>query len=227
MIITLEERNCDGCGRTFKVSTSSEQRFHSVQCELSGKTWDNPSKKKEPKRESVTVNDTPPTKPLDKKSHYGAHLGVWSTTKELKREPKKITTVSETPKENESTSKNVETPLTPIEESIMPKTEITSEKSSIPVARIATPRTDLTQPYTDLSGEIFRSVNLLSSTETRLHELMHSLTPKKEEPENEYRLIDPDRVKVAAECGKQIVSSIRMKLDLLKFCKEIKDSQGN
>ncbi len=77
-------------------------------------------------------------------------------------------------------------------------------------------------PSLDLSEEIFHSSNLLRSTARELHSLMISLNPKPENRDTAVRLLDPDRVRASAECGKQIIATMRMQLDILKFQKEIK-----
>lgn len=60
-------------------------------------------------------------------------------------------------------------------------------------------------------------MHLLTSTANDLHSLMGAVTKDEKSAEN---------VKVAAECGKQIISTMRLKLDAMKFAKELKNQGG-
>jgi hypothetical protein len=111
------------------------------------------------------------------------------------------------------------TPL-PSNESITRKTEIISEPSSLPPDAGETQQSGSTALSLRLSGETLASMNLLRDTGKHLYELMLGL--HKNQPSVEAKLYDPERVKAAAECGKQIISTMRMQLDILKFAKELK-----
>lgn len=70
-----------------------------------------------------------------------------------------------------------------------------------------------------LNQELSRSISLLNKSEDELFASMKGL--RADLPETTVRLYDPDRVQTAVLCGRQIVESMKTKLELMKFAKEV------
>ena len=109
--------------------------------------------------------------------------------------PTKEVTIYETPNDSESLSMQV------VEK------EIQSYEES-------------TLSYSDLKKELSRSINLLNQSENELFSSMKGL--RSSQPETTVKLYDPERVQTAVLCGRSIVESMKTKLELLKFAKELK-----
>jgi len=96
-----------------------------------------------------------------------------------------------------------------------------SEKSSIKPEKEEIQQLDLVKQSPNLNKEVLASMNLLSCMGRDLYNLMKGLNPQVNEGEERVKLLDIERVKAATDCGKQITSSMRMQLDILKFAKEL------
>ena len=72
----------------------------------------------------------------------------------------------------------------------------------------------------DLKKEISQSINLLNQSESELLSSMKGL--RSSQPDTAFKLYDPERVQAAVLCGRSIVESMKTKLELLKFAKELK-----
>lgn len=75
----------------------------------------------------------------------------------------------------------------------------------------------------NLSEETSHSMSLLKETQNELLYLMKGLT--RDQINKDINLHDVDRVRAAAECAKQINSSLRMQLDIYRFAKELSDEK--
>lgn len=107
-------------------------------------------------------------------------------------------------------------------------TAIVSVPLSTMAENVETRPTDLVAPSENLRQAVWDSMNLLSSTQKHLHGLMlglHLKDSSKDKIDQFVQALDPDRVRAAAECGKQLISTARMQLDMMKFAKELKDSE--
>lgn len=83
---------------------------------------------------------------------------------------------------------------------------------------------DSSKPSVSLKQEASGSMFLLSDTARHLHGLMKGLTtpPGGGGLTDQFvHALDPDRAKTAVECGKQLISTMRMQLDIAKFIKSL------
>lgn len=94
-----------------------------------------------------------------------------------------------------------------------------SESSSMTPAIVETQAGVYTESFSDLKKEISLSINLLNQSEQELFDSMKGL--RASQPETTIRLYDPERVQTAVLCGRQIVESMKTKLELLKFSKKL------
>jgi len=94
-----------------------------------------------------------------------------------------------------------------------------SAPSSIPEKIEETLPVDLSPSSVDLNREISHSINSLNQLETESFALMKGL--RDNHLETVAKAFDPDRVNAAVNCGNQIVMAMKMKLDLMKFSKEV------
>ena len=232
--VELESRNCHACGNIFRVMVSSKQAFCSEFCDRSGVKWDGePSKDwrgNERRSVTVTVPDTLPIQNSEKRSVYairGSQIGKPSREKSSAALPSSTTqrpllpiaSKIEDTDPGRSKLKDTEFTTSSIETESAEKISNTSEDSILP--------TVLPKQSEILREEILDSLSSLRSTSKHLFSLMKGLNPNLEgrNQEEVTRLLDPDRARVAAEVSKQMISSIRMQLDLLKFFKECRDEK--
>lgn len=108
---------------------------------------------------------------------------------------------------------------------IMPETKNSSEAKFLQIAEDENRGAALLGQSICLNEETSQSISSLHSVQNELLRLMKSLNPSRPEDQNEFKVLDQDRVRVATEVGKQFISAMRMKLDLLKFVKEVQDTK--
>lgn len=96
---------------------------------------------------------------------------------------------------------------------------IVSENSSMLPAISETQAEAYSENSKNLNEEIYRSINLLSRSEQELFDSMKGL--RAHQPETTIRLYDPERVQTAVMCGRQIVDSMKAKLELIKFSNKL------
>lgn len=194
----MEQRQCLNCANPFKTEVSSKRKFCTKVCQ-----------------DDYAENKTD-------------HLKEWKNdapaiVKEVGLD-KKIQSLKSVPmneKEKLENQKNMNS-MNIVETTII-KTDINSPNKYIEAEQDETHSTDLVEQSTNLETEICHSTNLLKSTANELHKLMIGLNGN--QPPSDIRLYDVERVKAAAECGKQIISTMRMQLDILKFAKDIRNGQ--
>lgn len=229
----LITKNCLSCGGEFKVWATSSQKHCSIPCIESSNEWKQKPKpkikfgahqkasKEEKSNSEKSIDQTQKSK---KDSLSPSALDEQLILKKKKSETEKSILPGSKPISNESAGGPVKT------ESMSENTEevitkpTNQESSNLPTKDEggAIPLMAYSEHSRALYEETLRSVTLLNGTETHLFALMQSCNSKELDPT--IRLADPERVKAAAECGKQIISSMRMKLDILKFAKHVKDS---
>lgn len=236
MEISLESRHCKGCGLTFRCSTKSLQKYHSKECENSGRTWKEKRLERSRQRLSAAIlrGQEPPVDPVTRPQIFyrkpgqdSIQLNV-SAAKErgitLEKESIITSTKQNVTKKENNANNETQKPQMPISENIMLETKNNAEKLSTKERPDETPQEGSLLLSDNLNAESFHSMKLLDSTANELFSLMKGLN--KNLPTNDdgpVMLHDVDRVRVAAECGKQIISTMRMKLDVLKFAKELRD----
>ena len=90
----------------------------------------------------------------------------------------------------------------------------TSIQSSLD-AFVETPPTASLKPSENLSAAIDQSIVLIDSTANGLHVLMRGLF--RDGPDLSARLLDPEKVRTAVFCGKQINDLMRTKIEALQL----------
>ena len=85
------------------------------------------------------------------------------------------------------------------------------------------PSGESTKQLANLNEETLRSLNMLRSSNLYLFKLMKGLVHPEMDPT--IRTVDVDKARTAAELGKQIISGVRMQLDICKFVKELRDEK--
>lgn len=81
------------------------------------------------------------------------------------------------------------------------------------------PSEELQENSINLGQEVSHSISSLNASGKELFSLMRGL--RSDLPETAVRLYEPDRVQTAVACAHQIVNTMKMKLELLKFHREV------
>lgn len=226
--IEIVTKNCYGCGIEFRVMKGSSQKYHSRQCELLGRKWDGRKSQSKPEKRRLEIaiageSKMNPDFEKEKKSvSFGGGFPVLQERKKKLTQEKESGTQKIDKKistENVIGEKEIQKKPESTIGSIMQKTGTNSESKSKTVSIVETPQLGLQKQSIDLIGATSASMNILDSTQNELRDLMISLKRENDKsPE-----MDVGRVRAATECGKQIISAMRMKLDILKFAKEINE----
>lgn len=222
--VVMEDRPCQGCGKMFRVMATSQQKFHSIGCQMTGGV---PAYQRggehqralqdvESRRENVTVavGKTPSTAARET---FNAVVGTWPTSKNLGRgnaratiETKKKPTPVEWSGDGKTASDSCET-----KESIMHVLKNDSEPPSTLEKTVTTPPEASTAPSASVSPDVSQQMSLLGDSARHLHGLMLGLSAN--QPDPSVKLYDPDRVMAACQCAKQITALMRLQLDAAKF----------
>jgi len=221
----MEQRLCLQCAKPYKVTMISKVRFCSKVCQdYYAIEVKNPLKKEsiEPESDITKKCNAPSLEPMSlsateseesemlKKSVSDQKLITIPTNHSVDLE--KLNGLNKQGSESMN-----------IGETTITKTGIDLPSRFIKEEQSEIHSTDLVEQSTNLEMEVSRSTNLLKSTANELHKLMIGLNGN--QPPSDIRLYDVERVKAAAECGKQIISTMRMQLDILKFAKDIRNGQ--
>lgn len=99
------------------------------------------------------------------------------------------------------------------------KTKSNFTESSMLPEIVGTQLEVFTENSDSLKKEVSRSINLLNQSENELFSSMKGL--RSSQPDPIIRLYEPERVQTAVLCGRQIVESMKTKLEMLKFFKEL------
>jgi hypothetical protein len=244
--MNLESRNCIKCKKTFKVMTTSKQTHCSGFCsagdEESKNLWqrmNNASFEElqqtrkqdalqraapavENRLASVTVKSMriPPLKPGKPNEVKNIEPLIWKRATPDLKPPMKIIEKKEMPIEKLGPKPTRSVNLKAKGSTTRPIKTV-SKGTSTSAGNGETQPTGFLVPSMRLEEETLVSMNLLRNTASELHSLMKGLNPHLVDgDENRSRLLDPHRVGVAAEVAKQIISTMRMQLDICKFIKE-------
>lgn len=226
LTVQMHERNCQACGKLFKVMTTSLQEHCSAFCKGLNHCQQNPKTLKladEKPKLVVIEKSTILTPPIEKKSWHVAEyfrdrrrsIGGHNRVPKDEMTLRLSKVISENAEEMK-TEKNISQTKGPT----MSETATTSSEKTENLEKSMIPRTGSEVQSTNSKEEISHSSNLLRNTATHLYGLMTDLNPKPENRSTE-RLLDVERVRAAAECGKQIISTIRMQHDIIKLKKEL------
>ena len=216
--VELEKRLCPSCNKFFKVMVKSNQHYCSQFCEGKNLKWVGL------KNLSKDGESTPKLKPV---KNIGKTLKNHVKSKEIitlniekKETHKKESTMQEQEKkaidENKNGLSETMSSIWSTEESTTKSVQAESESSESNLQSSEIQLTDSQNLPIDLSEGILHSMNMLKSTSDHLFSLMTNLNHK-----SDARLHEVDRVQAASECGKQIISAIRMQHDILKLAKEM------
>lgn len=138
-----------------------------------------------------------------------------------KAEPDTQKTRSETMPDEQNGAKKTESDSLQVNEVTTQQTRKDLEKlSMLPVERETQSLEVYTPSLIDLKKEVSQSINLLNQSEAELFESMKGL--RSSQPDTAIKLYDPERVQTAVLCGRSIVDSMKTKLEILKFAKELK-----
>lgn len=233
MQVELETRKCCGCHRDFRVLKSSHQEWCSNSCKTLTVGAD--PKSKAMRVPTVAESNFIATGKRPKSVGDGARSTKRDTPVILNLEKPKVSVGKKDIKKmrpiaqdiivkESSEPKIIESTQELSKESGMPETKSENEQKSLKTVNAEILGVDSMRQSISLNEETSASLSSLTSVQNELLGLMKSLNPKADD--RGLDLLDQDRVRVAAECGKQIISAMRMKLDMLKFVKEIQDSNS-
>lgn len=188
-----------------------EDEWYDLQSTSSGEDW----------QSANAGDDECQTQKKPQKSGSAQRLNTLRTLRRSEREDAQGTKSIEnkTTPEDLKTIKRIESKSMHDIENTTHETKIVNKLSSMPIEQEETRGEDSIQLSTDIKRETSDSMNLLKSTSKELFSLMKGLNSRQED-RNPMQLLDPDRVKTAAEVAKQIISCMRTSLDVAKFIKE-------
>jgi hypothetical protein len=224
--IQMEQRGCKGCGIAMTVSANSKQLFHSKHCEfinsekevdLSWRGQRRAFSVEKSTTENATKNGTTTTLRSPSEKDRSAAI-ITARTKRNTWKNEKETMDSFESKETSNAKSGTKNIVSTRE---LQQTKSDFEGSSTEAEKPENSPSQFSTQSEILNQEAFQSMSLLTDVATELHDLMKGL--RSQQPDLKDRLYDADRVRTAAECGKQIISTMRMKLDIMKFAKEVYD----
>lgn len=192
-------------------------------CIAEDEAWEgrqNQSKKEESQIEK-RKDDSHSTQSTEKRSQHSEKQTDFKILSAIKQQPEPIIEETKNPKiESEPTEPaEIESTNVNTTENFMPAIKSTSEASSMLPEIVETRQEGLQPNFVDLKTEISLSINLLNQSEGELLASMKGL--RSSQPDTAVKLYDPDRVNSAVACGHQIMLSMKAKLDLMKFAKEL------
>lgn len=235
--LSMGIRKCIGCNKEFKCLQKSKQEWCSQLCQSV-----NTGAKLAPMKLASMTESTYIAS--GKRPEDGKNTTRMSTIEEKSLMPKRNTTkniqnvklsampkngksimpiVTENQKDDNNGLKTTESDNLNTKGNIMQNTETSNEQKSLQTVSAETLGVDSQKHLMILSKETWDSVSSLDSVKNEMLWLMKSLNRPPEhlgQNPNQFLVLDQDRVRVAAECGKQIIAAMRMKLDLLKFAKD-------
>ena len=242
-MLMMDERQCPGCRRKYKCLEKSKQIWCSDNCRytfegkiqsakpivLSSAIGLDLEKKETPKEKdgsifktlNIVANKESPMQSDTKKIQF-TEKNASQESAEVMSEIRKETMLAE-----ENGPKIIKNDNFKTKGNIMPEINPTKEIRSLAIENEEIPGAVYTRHLINLNEETSTSMSSLDSVKNELLWLMKSLNEVPEhlkDNPNQFHILDQDRVRVASECGKQIISAMRMKLDMLKFAKEVQDA---
>ena len=240
-VIQLEERKCH-CGRLFKSMKDSSQEICSNYC-LGNIGWKHKNQYKKSEKDIKNgILREKKIQNLERKKMKGGVFPIGKTWQDHAEENAKIIKKTRINTMNLSAlnglkTNNIESKKmlnawngqNRTEKDKMQSTEKTmQETKKEPDPAFMKIEENETQPMEckslsiNLNKTTSDSMNSLQSMTNELMSLMKNLNPPLENRDNTTKLLESHRVSVSANVAKQIICSMRLQLDLLKFANEIK-----
>lgn len=230
----LEERSCYKCGRKFKTLATSNQGNCSHLClDITKERLRLAPKRKSLKKSQAQLNELGkkqkengtsimPTRSLERESMRDPERDTKETKKKpLKGPEKNIMPIEKNGSLNERLGlKTIEKGKELMQENITPKIESAQKTGLMPTEKALIQPEDSKDLFTMSQEATGQSMTLLTATSEHLFSLMKGLSAN--QPDPEIKNFDPDRVRAACECAKNIYSIMRLKLDAIKLREELK-----
>lgn len=232
----LEERSCASCGKTFRVLSTSSQRYHSEECsyniadqhlnpkQMMKRTWERESQSMFARLNHQTNYEKDPAKfrqnikAAEKARELHGHKEI---QKKQKSTPKSDTIKTETKdslneKDGEKKMKNGNAqPIDPT----MPSTKSVCESKST-VTVIEPIQSVVSKKQLQIADSVLsQSMSLIDDTGKHLLDLMKGVTGHLDA--EKVTTYDPVRVTAACNCANNLYQMMKAKIELIKLAKEI------
>lgn len=215
-LVNLETRNCEGCGRTFKVLTTSTQKHCSTLCNKElGLKWGGQrtkQKSEERKIESVNVEPTGPKKPKDPVAHLLAKNSYFPS--ERKRAPPvaddMLRTERKRTQDEPSTQEKTERPTMQKQDDSI-KAIQTALQNNVHEGIIESPVESYDLPLETMRTEFLESMNTLNASTKQLQSLNESLMN-----ETEFKKPGFAEMQVVRDNAETIARLIQVKVNFVK-----------
>lgn len=215
-LVNLETRNCEGCGRTFKVLTTSTQKHCSTLCNKElGLKWGGQrtkQKSEERKIESVNVEPTGPKKPKDPVAHLLAKNSYFPS--ERKRAPPiaddMLRTERKRTQDEPSTQENTERSTMQKQDDSIIQIQ-TEPENNVPAVTIESQGELYVPPSETMRTEFLDSMSILSESAKQLQSLNESLMKT-----DEYKKPGMVEMHTVRENAETIARLIQVKVNFVK-----------
>lgn len=219
-VVELETRNCESCGRTFKVLVSSTQKYCSTMCNKEvGLKWGGQRtkpKSEERKIESVNVESIGPKKPKDPVAHLLAKHSYFPS--ERKRAPPiaddMLRTERKRTQDEPSTQEKTErTTMQKQDDSI--KAIQTAPQNNVLEGIIENPVESYDLPLETMRTEFLGSMSILNESTKQLQSLNESLMKQ-----DEFKKPGFSEMHIVRENAETIARLIQVKVNFVKTLKK-------
>lgn len=215
-LVELETRNCESCGRTYKVLVSSLQKYCSSICNKEvGLKWGGQKtkpKNEERKIESVNVESTGPKKPKDPVAHLLAKHSYFPS--ERKRAPPiaddMLRTERKRTQDEPSTQEKTERPTMQKQDDSI-KAIQTALQNNVHEGIIESPVESYDLPLETMRTEFLESMNTLNASTKQLQSLNESLMK-----ETEFKKPGFAEMQVVRDNAETIARLIQVKVNFVK-----------
>jgi len=214
--------NCIRCGGEFVVGNTDSQQHCSVECIDWEEEWE--EQQKGSRSEKLTTEN-----------EKGKNMQTQNGDRNISKIKEKIANLSQSGSDSDqeniigkeekpslrdslNTLNRTENEFESVEEFGQEKTENTSPSYSEKKEEGTIQLQDSQSLSENLKLDVLSSLNILTDLSKQLLTSMKRVT---ENDSNTVRLFDPERVRAQAECGRQVVSAMRAKLDIFKFGKDV------